>query len=142
MGDHVPPEAVARHLAQEAERHAQATISRSLEENSRHFHEAREKLEQWADDMVLAAEKALKDTKEQIKALRRQARQATTLQEQREIQEKMRRLERQQRRQRQDIFRVEDEIMEKRDRLIDELEQRLAQKTATETLFTIRWAVI
>ena len=38
-----------------------------------------EKLEKWADDMVLSAEKALVDTKEQIKALRRQARQAVTL---------------------------------------------------------------
>ena len=38
--------------------------------------QAREKLEKWADDMVLAAEKALQDTKEQIKVLRRQARQA------------------------------------------------------------------
>lgn len=136
------PDHVAHRLAKEAERHAQATISRSLEQNSRHFHEAREKLEQWADDMVLAAEKALKDTKEQIKVLRRQARQAVTLQEQHEIQEKMRRLERQQRRQRQEIFRIEDEIMEKRDRLIDELEKRLAQKTTTETLFAIRWAVV
>ncbi len=49
--------------------------------------------------------------------------------------------ERQQRRQRQDIFRVEDEIMAKRDQLIDSLERRLAQRTETETLFTIRWAV-
>ena len=142
IGNHVPPEPVASRLAKEAERHAQATISRSLEQNSRHFHEARERLEQWADDMILAAETALKKTKEQIKALRRQARQATTLQEQHEIQEKMRRLERQQRRQRQEIFRVEDEIMEKRDRLIGELEKRLAQRTMTETLFTIRWAVV
>ncbi|GIX36487.1 MAG: helicase SNF2 [Lysobacteraceae bacterium] len=136
------PQDVVRRLEKEAERHAQATISRSLEQNSRHFNEAREKLERWADDMVLAAEKALRDTRERIKALRRQARQAETLQEQHEIQEKMRRLERQQRRQRQEIFRIEDEIMEKRDRLIDELEQRLAQKTKTEPLFTIRWAVI
>jgi hypothetical protein len=32
--------------------------------------------------------------------------------------------------------------MEKRDQLIDQLEKRLAQRTSTETLFTIRWAVI
>jgi hypothetical protein len=91
--------------------------------------------------MVLSAEKALADTKEQIKALRRQARQAVTLAEQHEIQEKIQKLERQQRRQRQDIFKAEDEIMEKRDGLIDSLERRLAQRTETETLFTIRWAV-
>ncbi len=135
------PAAVEQRLAAEIERHAAATLSRSLEENNRHFHEAREKLERWADDMILAAEKALRDTKEQIKALRREARQATTLEEQHAIQERMRRLERQQRRQRQEIFRVEDEIMEKRDRLIDQLEKRLAQKQELERLFTIRWRV-
>jgi superfamily II DNA or RNA helicase len=132
----------AERLHAEAERHAQATVSRSLEQNSTHFNGAREKLEKWADDLVLAAEKSLLDTKEQIKVLRRQARQAVTLAEQHEIQEKMQKLERQQRRQRQEIFKVEDEIMEKRDRLVESLEKRLAQRTATETLFTIRWSVV
>lgn len=134
-------ETIGQRLEAEAERHAKATVSRSLEQNSRHFHDAREKLEKWADDMVLAAEKALGDTKEQIKALRRQARQAVTLAEQHEIQEKIQKLERQQRRQRQEIFKAEDEIMDKRDQFIDSLERRLAQRTETETLFTIRWAV-
>jgi hypothetical protein len=132
---------VQERLTAEAERHAKATISRSLEQNSVHFNQAREKLEKWADDMVLSAEKALLDTKDQIKVLRRQARQAVTLEEQHEIQEKIQKLERQQRRQRQEIFSVEDEIMVKRDGLIDSLEKRLAQRTQTETLFTIRWTI-
>ena len=135
------PASVTQRLNDESDRHARATVSRSLEQNNRHFNEAREKLESWADDMVLSAEKALLDTKAQIKVRRRQARQAVTLAEQHEIQEKIRKLERRQRRQRQDIFKVEDEIIEKRDQLIDVLEARLAQRTATETLFTIRWAV-
>lgn len=129
------PEAARQRLADEADRHAKATISRSLEQNSAHFHQAREKLEKWADDMVFSAEKALADTKEQMKALRRQARQAVT---QHTIQENLHKLERQQRRQRQEIFTVEDEIMEKRDSLIDQLERRLAQRTEAQTLFTIR----
>ncbi len=136
------PEAANRRLTAESKRHVEATVSRSLELNSKHFNEARDKLEKWADDMVVSAEKALADTKEQIKALRRQARQAVTLEEQRQIQERIQKLERQQRRQRQEIFRVEDEIMEKRDQLIDQLERRLAQQTVAETLFTIRWAVV
>ena len=140
-GDTIP-EAARQRLAAEADRHAKATASRSLEQNSAHFNQAREKLERWADDMVLSAEKALADTKKQIKALRRQARQAVTLEEQHSIQEKIKKLERQQRRQRQEIFTVEDEIMEKRDSLIDQLERRLAQRTETETLFTIRWRVV
>jgi superfamily II DNA or RNA helicase len=132
---------IAERLTAENDRHTRATVSRSLEQNSRHFNEAREKLEKWADDMVLSAEKALTDTKEQIKVLRRQARQADTLAAQREIQEKIQKLERQQRRQRQDIFKAEDEIMEKRDHLVDALERRLAQRIETEILFTIRWSV-
>lgn len=141
-GEVAIPADVAQRLAGDAERHAAATVSRSLEENNRHFEEARERLERWADDMVLAAEKALADTKERIKALRREARHATTLEEQHQIQLQIQKLERQQRRQRQEIFQVEDEIMEKRDQLIDELERRLAQRTETETLFTIRWTVV
>ena len=135
------PEAVMTRLAAESERHASATVSRSLDVNSRHFRDAREKLEKWADDMVLSAEKALADTKEQIKVHRRLARQAETLADQHAIQEKIQKLERQQRRQRQEIFKVEDEIMTKRDQLVDQLERRLAQRTSAETLFTIRWTV-
>ena len=135
------PATETQRLKGESQRHSQATVSRSLEQNNTHFNAAREKLERWADDMVVSAEKALLHTKDQIKALRRRARQAVTLADQHEIQEKIRKFERQQRRQRQEIFKVEDEIIEKRDQLIDSLERRLAQRIETETLFTIRWAV-
>lgn len=138
--DAIPAE-VKQRLEDESRRYANATINRSLEQNNIHFKEAREKLDRWAEDMVLSAEKALRDTKEQINALRREARQAVTLAEEHEIQEKIRKLERRQRQQRQDIFKAEDEIIVKRDQLIDSLEQRMAQQTETETLFTIRWAV-
>lgn len=136
------PSDVEARLAAEADRHARATISRSLETNNRHFQEAREKLEKWADDMVLAAEKELNDTKERIKALNRQARLATTTEEQHAIQERVKDLEKQKRRQRQRIFDVEDEIMAKRDALIKKLEERMRQRTDVEPLFTIRWSVV
>jgi hypothetical protein len=136
------PSDVETRLAGEADRHVRATVSRSLEENNRHFQEARERLERWADDMVLAAEKELKDTKERIKALARQARLATTTEEQHSLQKQIQELEQQKRRQRQRIFDVEDEIMAKRDGLIEKLEKRMRQRTSTEPLFTIRWSVV
>jgi hypothetical protein len=135
------PDAIAERLQAESARHSQATVSRSLESNSRHFQQAREKLERWADDLVLAAERALRDTKEKIKALQREARHATTLAEQHRIQEEIQKLEKVKRRQRQEIFTVEDDIIGKRDALVDSLEKRLAQRTESETLFTIRWTV-
>ncbi len=136
------PSDIEARLKAEADRHAKATISRSLEENNRHFHEARERLERWADDMIVAAEKELKDTKERIKTLNRQARLATTTEEQHAIQEQVKELEKHKRRQRQRIFDVEDEIMAKRDGLIEKLEKRMRQRTSVEPLFTIRWTVV
>lgn len=135
------PELTER-LKKESGRHAEATITHSLEGNSALFNEERERLEKWADDMVVAAEKDLTDTKAQVKAVRRQSRLATTLDEQNELQKKLRDLEKKQRKQRQQIFEIEDQIAEKRDTLIDGLQRRMTQKTHSTHLFTIQWEVI
>ncbi|MCG2740638.1 MAG: SNF2-related protein [Syntrophaceae bacterium] len=140
-GVHLPSDTDAR-LAAEAERHVRATINKSLERNHRHYHEARDQLEKWAEDMIVASEKELQDAKEQIKVLNRQARQAVTVQEQHELQEKIREAETKKRRLRQKIFDVEDEITIKRDRLIDALEKRMQQRTSCERLFVLRWSVV
>ena len=129
-------------LRTETERHAAATISRALEASNRHFLDERDKLEKWADDLIVAAEKDLKDTKAKIKLLNRQARQAATTTEQIDLQKQIAELEKKQRRQRQRVFEVEDDIIEKRDMLITKLEKQIAQRTERKTLFSIRWAVV
>jgi F0F1-type ATP synthase membrane subunit b/b' len=91
---------------------------------------------------VQGAEQALKNTKEQIKVAQREARQAPTLAEQQAIQERIAKLERLQRKQRQEIFDVTDDIQAKREQLIDQLTQRMTQKLASESLFTIAWTVV
>ncbi|KWI60004.1 SNF2-related protein [Burkholderia ubonensis] len=123
------------------QRLVEATIAEVLEANQRLFNEERDKLERWADDKLLAAEEALKNTKARIAQLKRDARKAATLQDQDGIQRELSELERKQRRLRQEIFAVEDEIIEKRDALITSLQQRLHEKTETQTLFTLRWHV-
>lgn len=129
-------------LEANSQRRVQATIAEVLEANQRLFDEERDKLERWADDKLLAAEEALKNTKARIAQLKRDARKAATLQEQDGIQRELSELERKQRRLRQEIFAVEDEIIEKRDALIASLQQRLQEKTDTQTLFTLRWQVV
>lgn len=119
-----------------------ATIAQVLEANQRLFNEERDKLERWADDKLLAAEEALKNTKARIAQLKRDARKAITLQEQNVIQRELSELERKQRLLRQDIFAVEDEIIAKRGELIASLQQRLQEKTSDEILFSVRWQVI
>ena len=136
------PAEISARVNAEADQHAKATLNRSLEANSKHFASARERLERWAEDKVFAAEKALKDTKEQIKGVRREARQAATLEEEAVVQAKLQELERRQRKQRQEIFAQEDEVAEKRDELIANLQKRLQRGQSVETLFTIRWSVV
>lgn len=126
----------------EASQHRKATLHRSFEANNRFMNEERERLEKWADDMVLAAEKELRDIKSQLREANRQARQAPTTEEQIGFQSKIRDMEQRQRRQRQRIFEIEDEIIAKRNQLIGALEKRLKQQTHTENLFTIRWRVV
>jgi hypothetical protein len=129
-------------LEANSQRRVQATIAEMLEANQRLFNEERDKLERWADDKLLAAEEALKNTKARIAQLKRDARKAVTLQEQDGIQRELSELERKQRRLRQEVFAVEDEIIAKRDELIASLQQRLQEKTDTQTLYTLRWQVV
>jgi hypothetical protein len=136
------PQSVSERLTREARRHAEAALSSSLERNNAFFREERDKLEKWADDALAGAERALSDTKEQIKSLTRQARTAPTTEAQHEVQQRIVELEKKKRRQRQQIFDVEDEILGRRDTLIGDLEKRLAQKTSTQPLFVLRWSVM
>lgn len=142
-GRPIPSDAdVPQALLANSQQAVAASIAQVLEANQRLFNEERDKLERWADDRMLAAEEALKNTKARIAQLKRDARNAATLQEQDGIQRELSELERMQRRQRQEIFAVEDEIIARRDGLIASLQQRLQEKTNQETLFSIRWQVI
>ncbi|WOB73987.1 SNF2-related protein [Achromobacter xylosoxidans] len=134
--------AVPEGLLANSQRAVASTIAQVLEANQRLFNEERDKLERWADDKLLAAEEALRNTKTRIAQLKRDARKAVTLQEQDGIQRELSELERKQRRLRQEIFAVEDEIIVKRDELIASLQQRLQEKTSNETLFSVRWQVL
>ena len=132
---------VYQQLKETQQRQVEAKISTVLEENNTHFQTERDRLEKWADDKVIGAEQALLDTKAKIKAMKRESKQAQTIEEQKAFQEKIKQEERKQRKQRQEIFDVEDEILEKRDELIEALEKRLNQKTTVDKLFSIHWQV-
>lgn len=62
--------------------------------------------------------------------------------EQHSIQSKLQDLEKSKRRLRQRIFEVEDEILEKRDDMIAEIESRLQQEVEMVGIFTIHWSVV
>ena len=141
LGPVLIPERVLERLDAEATRAREAAVSASAERNHSAFHAQREKLDRWADDKVLALERALVATRDQIRALRRESKLATTVDAQVDNQTRQRTLEDQQRAQRRAIFEAEDAIAVERDRLIAALERRVAQTVHHETLMTIQWSV-
>jgi len=136
------PETEKEKLMTDARIHSDATLNDVMERNNSFYKEECERLFRWAEDLMLSAEKELKDTKNQLRELNRLLRLAINQQERLDVELKVRSLGKKQREQRQKIFDVEDEIASKRDVLIDLLKERLQQKTQTEHLFTIRWNVV
>ncbi len=145
-GENVQPdvtvdERLAGPLEQTAKLRVDATLRKSLEENNRHFHERREQLHRWADDVTAAAERELKLIKAEMRAAEREASVAESLEEKRTAQARVKELNKKRRKARSRIFEVEDDIEKKRDDLIHALEKKLAQKHASNSLFTIRWSI-
>ena len=136
------PDQIVQRLKADSDRHIRAKIAENLETNNRHFAEARDQLDKWAEDMEVLTQKQLDDTKRQIRDLQRRSRQAPTLEEQHQLLEETKKLETKKRSLRQKMFDTEDEIAVKRDRLVEELEKRMQQKVKITELFTIRWRVV
>ncbi len=137
-----PSAEVLQRLESDGRQYAEATIHRSLESNNKHFQERREQLFCWADDVVVAAERELKQVKAELRAAERRAALARTVEEQKEAQEEIRALEARKRAARRRIFEVEDDIESKRDILIKALEKKMVQETSLKPLFILNWTLI
>ena len=109
--------------------------------NARLFEAEAEKLESWADDLKLGLEREIKDLDRQIKEARRAATAAPTLEEKLAGQKQIKALESQRNEKRRSLFDAQDEVDRQRDRLITEIEGKLAQKVLLQPLFQIRWSL-
>ena len=101
-----------------------------------------EKLTKWAEDRMNAAELAIKDTKARIKELNREAQKTIDPAIQLQIQLDLQEQSRKQKKQRQEIFTVEDEITEMRDKMIADIQKRMKQEINKIHLFTINWKLV
>lgn len=98
-----------------------------------------DKLDRWAEDQRRSLKADLDDLDVKIKETKKQARSAPNLPTKLELQRQLRQLETK----RNDAWRVYDdasrEVERKKDSLLDDISQRLNQKTEREELFLIRW---
>ncbi|MGP1347473.1 MAG: SNF2-related protein [Phycisphaerales bacterium] len=134
--------AIASRLDADAEAVAHATLSRASDASNARFRQMQAQINAWAEDKIAAAEGELERTRQQLKAARRAADMAETMQARSDASERIAALERQQRRQRKAIFEVEDEVEAKRKEYLASLRARISQRADRERLFTIRWEAV
>jgi adenine-specific DNA-methyltransferase len=118
----------------------QATIRQTISErNARLFGAEADKLDHWADDLKVALEREIKDFDRQIKEAKRASTVALTLEEKLAGQKQIRAIEGQRNAKRRALFEAQDEIDQRRERLIADIEAKLTQRAASAVILSLRW---
>ncbi len=110
--------------------------------NLKYFEAEVDKLDAWADDLKVGLEQAIKEIDKEVRELRRTARSAPDLSEKLRWQKRQRELEKLRSRKRRELFDKQDEVDNRREELISELEDKLEQKVEEKLLFRICWWVV
>ncbi|MFZ4751903.1 MAG: SNF2-related protein [Chitinophagaceae bacterium] len=132
----------AKTISQTTDSNLNALLKSISEKDNNYLKFETEKLSKWADDRMNAAELAIKETKVKIKELNRESQKTVDPTTQLQIQEQLQEFSRKQKKQRQEIFIVEDEIAEMRDKMIADIQKRMKQEIKKERLFTINWKLV
>lgn len=126
-------------LASDLEQRRNAVAQRINERNLSWFQQEVEKLDAWADDLKVGLEQEIKELDRQIKEVRRTATVAVTLEAKLHWQKQQRELEQRRGRMRRELSERQDEVEQRRDALISNLEAQLSQTVETHPLFVVQW---
>ena len=117
-------------------------LDTNMQRNSGFFDKEIDKLDKWADDKRNSLKLSLKDLDEEIKELKKTAKQAQSLPDKLAAQKKVKALEKK----RDEAWREYDvtgrKVEEDKDKLIESIEQKLIAKEALAEVFTTRWKVV
>jgi len=135
------PETVQTLLDDQCEAAKAKIVQDVTKRNQTYFEAEMDKLENWAEDLKQGLERELKELDREIKSTKKEARQASSLDAKVALHKKAKELERQRNDKRRRLFETQDEVDTRKDSLIEDIEQRLKQRTEDVVLFTIRWCV-
>ena len=124
--------------------HAQQVdlIEYNAQKNAKFFDEEMEKLDKWAEDIKNSLELELKQLDKDIKTKKTESKKILKLEEKVLAQRQIKEMEKKRNRMRMDLYKMQDEAEEKKEKLIEEIEARLKQQIKEEELFLIRWSLI
>jgi len=111
--------------------------------SERYFHEELDKLDRWAEDLKTGLELEIKQLDRDIREAGRETRQFTGLAEKLEFQKKKAALEKRRSQKRHELFTAQDQIDQRREHLIEQLEKQLqAASHDVLPLFHIAWRIV
>lgn len=112
------------------------------ERNRNFFDIEMDKLDQWADDMKISLEKEIKDLDAEIKLRKAEAKKMLNLDSKVSAQRIIKDIERKRNDKRQQLYSAQDEIDEKKESLLTDIEKMLKQKIQQKEVFTFKWKII
>lgn len=130
------------YLSTNITKHRQEIISNNTLRNRDFFDTEMDKLDQWADDMKISLEKEIKDLDAEIKLRRAEAKRILSLETKVVAQRDIKKLEKERNEKRKSLFVSQDEIDERKENLLTDVEKMMKQKLFQKEIFTIRWKVI
>lgn len=120
----------------------QKIVSENANRNRDFFDIEMDKLDQWADDMKISLEKEIRDLDAEIKLRKSESKKMLNLEAKVKSQRQIKELEKKRSEKRQTLFSAQDDIDDKKETLLSDIEKRLNQKIKQEELFTIKWKMI
>ena len=120
----------------------EAIIQDNAHRNRNFFDEEMEKLDKWAEDMKLSLEKEITDMDAEIRLRKSEAKKQLKLEVKVKLQREIKELERKRSEKRQMLFEAQDEVDDRKEKLLSEIEKMLAQRLHQEEVFTIKWKLI
>ncbi|HEY6083292.1 MAG TPA: SNF2-related protein [Chitinophagaceae bacterium] len=136
------PDEVQRLLLEEFQARGTMIQQENAKRNHSFFDEEVEKLEKWSEDVRTSIKFEIKELDKEIKTRKTEARKMLRLEEKIKEQRLIKELEKSLAEKRYNQYHSEDEIENRKDHLLDEVEKRLNQQSVETDLFTIRWKIV
>lgn len=115
-------------------------VHREHSERNAKFYEAEAaKLDGWADDLKVGLERVIKELDRKIAEARTAARMMRTLEEKLAGQRRIAELDAERSQRRRSLFEAQDQVDQRRDALIAEIEAKLVQEAATDQICQVFW---
>ncbi|XWV20148.1 MAG: DEAD/DEAH box helicase [Prevotella sp.] len=119
-----------------------AIIEESSTRNQNFFDEEMDKLDAWADDMKLSLDREIRDLDAEIKLRKGEAKKSNKLAEKVAIQRVVKELENKRKEKRQNLYDAQDEVDNRKEKIISKVERMLDQKVEQTVLFNFKWKII